>query len=449
MVGRLIRDRVFLFIYRKFIFIFIILTLNPVDVNSRSIIVDAEIDNLLKEYAIQLYEVSELSGDEIEIFIINDSSINAFVTPKGKIYINTGLLIESDFPNQVISIIAHEMGHVIHNHHITRRLESESMSKKQIIAQIIGIGAGVSGLISDTDSLKNIGTGITLGGTNVATRDFFNYSRQQEYEADMAAIRIMESAEQSSIGLVEVLNKINAQPHIYADLLNPLDLTHALPEDRINLLKIKISEQKYFKKVDSQELMHRHNLMKAKLIGYLGLRNIYPKGTIYYKYVNAISYYQKGKLDLSENKMKEIVNIEETPYFLELLAQIHRDKSEFKKSLEYIEKSLEILIERDPQIEILYADILIASNDRENILKGINILESNAYVKIMKPKIHWELSQAYYEIDNIPKADLNIAKYYSLIGDANSAKRFSERAKKGLKYSTPDWLAADDIQNIH
>ena len=67
----------------------------------------------------------------------------------------------------------------------------------------------------------------------------------------------------------------------------------------------------------------------------------------------------------------------------------------------------------------------------------------------MKPKIHWELSQAYYEIDNIPKADLNIAKYYSLIGDANSAKRFSERAKKGLKYSTPDWLAADDIQNIH
>ena len=57
--------------------------------------------------------------------------------------------------------------------------------------------------------------------------------------------------------------------------------------------------------------------------------------------------------------------------------------------------------------------------------------------------------KAYYEIDNISKADLNIAKYYSLIGDLDSAKRFSERAKQGLKYSSPDWLAADDIQNIN
>ena len=180
------------------------------DVNARSIIVDAEIDNLLNQYASELYEVSALNTEEIEIYVVLDPSINASVTPKGKIFINTGLIMESDTPNQVSSIIAHEMGHVINNHHITRRLESQIMSKNQIIAQIIGIGAGVSGALSDSNAMVDIGTGITLGGNKIATREFLKYSRQQEYEADMAAVRLMESSGQSSRGLLEVFQKIRS-----------------------------------------------------------------------------------------------------------------------------------------------------------------------------------------------------------------------------------------------
>ena len=131
-----------MFIYRKLIFYIVIIFLFSSDINARSIIVDAEIDNLLNQYASELYEVSALTAEEIEIYVVLDPSINASVTPKGKIFINTGLIMESDTPNQVSSIIAHEMGHVINNHHITRRLESQIMSKNQIIAQIIGIGAG-------------------------------------------------------------------------------------------------------------------------------------------------------------------------------------------------------------------------------------------------------------------------------------------------------------------
>lgn len=423
--------------------------MHATDTDARSIIVDAEIDNLLKQYAIKLYEVSALNTDEIEIYVVSDPSINAAVTPKGRIYINTGLIIEADTPNQVSSIIAHEMGHVINGHHITRRLESEIMSKKQIIAQIIGIGAGVSGALTDTDTLGDIGTGIALGGRKIATRDFLKYSRQQEYEADMAAVRLMESSGQSSKGIVEVFQKIKASTAIYGDELNRLDLTHDLPQERINLLKIKISEQKNFKKVDSQELIHKHNLVKAKLISYLGLRNNYKSGTIYNEYVNAIRYYQKGKLDMAESAMLDIIETEETPYFLEFLAQIYRDKSEFKKSLKYIERSISLLSAREPQIEMLYAEILINIGNTESTIKGIDMLESSTSNTLIRPRIHWHLSKAYYEIDNIPKADLNIAKYYSLIGDLESAKRFSERAKKGLEYSSPDWFAADDIQNIN
>ena len=438
-----------MFIYRKLIFYIVIIFLFSSDINARSIIVDAEIDNLLNQYASELYEVSALNTEEIEIYVVLDPSINASVTPKGKIFINTGLIMESDTPNQVSSIIAHEMGHVINNHHITRRIESQIMSKNQIIAQIIGIGAGVSGALSDSNAMVDIGTGITLGGNKIATREFLKYSRQQEYEADMAAVRLMESSGQSSKGLLEVFQKIRASSRVYGDELNRLDLTHDLPEERINLLEIKISEQKSFKKVDSQELIHKYNLVKAKLIGYLGLRDNYDVGSLYSKYINAIRYYQKGKLDLAESAMTDIIEIEESPYFFEFLAQIYRDKFEFEKSLEYIEKSINSLSIRDPQIEMLYADILINIGDTKSILKGIDILESSSINTIMRPKIHWQLSKAYYEIDNISKADLNIAKYYSLIGDLDSAKRFSERAKQGLQYSSPDWFAADDIQNIN
>ncbi|MAV99645.1 MAG: hypothetical protein CML81_07600 [Rhodobiaceae bacterium] len=217
----------------------ILLAFTTLNAKSFSIIKDAEIENLLKDYTRDLIEIS-LNNRTPNIYVISDPSINAFVTPNGNIYINVGLLYYADNPNEVVSIIAHEIGHVINNHHVTRRIELDTLNKKQSISQILGIGVGITGMMNNSDTLSNLGTGLSLGGSGIALRDYLKYSRTQEYDADMMAIRLMESIGQSSIGLISILEKINNQMQIDRSDINPLDTTHAFPRDRINLIREKI-----------------------------------------------------------------------------------------------------------------------------------------------------------------------------------------------------------------
>ena len=129
-------------------------------------------------------------------------------------------------------------------------------------------------MLTGTDALSDIGTGITLGGTDLARRDYLQHSRVQEYEADMSAISMMESIGESSNGLLQMLEKIKKKSQqVYVGDINPLELTHELPQDRIDFLKNKISKQRYYEVQDSEELIHRHNLARAKIIGYLDLPN--------------------------------------------------------------------------------------------------------------------------------------------------------------------------------
>ena len=99
------------------------------DTYSKTIVKDAEIEKLLSEYTADLHKIG-LGVTSQNIFIVSDQSINAFVTAQGNIYINTGLIYHADRPNEVKSIIAHEIGHILNNHHITRMIEYEKLPKK-------------------------------------------------------------------------------------------------------------------------------------------------------------------------------------------------------------------------------------------------------------------------------------------------------------------------------
>jgi len=424
----------------------ILLAFTTLNAKSFSIIKDAEIENLLKDYTRDLIEIS-LNNRTPNIYVISDPSINAFVTPNGNIYINVGLLYYADNPNEVVSIIAHEIGHVINNHHVTRRIELDTLNKKQSISQILGIGVGITGMMNNSDTLSNLGTGLSLGGSGIALRDYLKYSRTQEYDADMMAIRLMESIGQSSIGLISILEKINNQMQIDRSDINPLDTTHAFPRDRINLIREKIYSQKNSSVKDPNDLVIRHNLMRAKIIGYMKLPNIFATDSIHFKYQKSIRLYKNGKLDNALLILNDLNEEIESIYFTELIAQIYFEKKQYNRTLEYINKAIEY-DEKEIQFSILKAMTLLEIGGSENILESINILNShNSYIfeSNQNPQIYWHLSQAYFKIENIGLADLNIAKYYALTNQIDRAINFAERAKRNLTIYSNEWIQADDI----
>lgn len=422
------------------VFLLIFTTVNS---KSFSIIKDAEIENLLYDYTRDLIEIG-LNNRTSNIYIVSDPSINAFVVPNGDIYINVGLLYYADKPNEVISIIAHEIGHVINNHHITRSIELDNLSKKQSISQILGIGVGITGILNESDTLSNLGPSISLSGSGIAIRDFLKYSRTQEYDADMMAIKLMDSIGQSSTGLISILEKINNQMQIDRTDINPLDTTHAFPSDRINLIREKIYSQKSSSISDSKDLISRHNLMRAKIIGYMNLPNIFDSNSIYFKYQKSIRLYRNGKLDnalLILNKLNDEI---ESIYFTELMAQIYFEKKQYNKALEYINYAIDHN-KKEIQFSLLKAMILLEMEGTNNIQESIYILNNHASGSTQNPQIYWYLSQAYFKIGNIGLADLNIAKYYATTNQKDRATNFAERAKDNLTVYSSEWIQADDI----
>ena len=100
-----------------------------------SLIRDTEIENTIRDYATPLFAAAGLQPDNIRIFIVNGDDINAFVAGGQNLFLNSGLLVRSDNPNQIMGVIAHETGHIAGGH--LARLQDEL--RRASIAQILSM----------------------------------------------------------------------------------------------------------------------------------------------------------------------------------------------------------------------------------------------------------------------------------------------------------------------
>lgn len=76
---------------------------------------DAEIEALVRDYARPIFKAAGLSNAGIQIILVNDTSFNAFVAGR-RLFINTGALMQAETPNEIIGVIAHEVGHIAGGH---------------------------------------------------------------------------------------------------------------------------------------------------------------------------------------------------------------------------------------------------------------------------------------------------------------------------------------------
>ena len=83
---------------------------------AQSILRDAETESLLRDMLAPIVEASELEPGNVEIVLINDGSINAFVAGGQAIYVHSGLLGAADTANEVQGVLAHELGHITAGH---------------------------------------------------------------------------------------------------------------------------------------------------------------------------------------------------------------------------------------------------------------------------------------------------------------------------------------------
>jgi predicted Zn-dependent protease len=140
------------------------------------------------------------TGWQVEIF--QDESANAFALPGGKIGVHTGMLKIATTPDQLATVLSHEISHVTAEH-TNERLSTTTVAQSGLSAvQLLLGGSG-----AEHDQLMGLlGLGAQVGV-------LLPFNRAQESEADLLGLRLMARAGFDPRASVELWQKMerNAQ----------------------------------------------------------------------------------------------------------------------------------------------------------------------------------------------------------------------------------------------
>ena len=194
-----------------------------------SFIRDTELEDTIRGYATPIFIAASLDPSAVRIYLVNDKQINAFVGGGQNLFINTGLLMQSEDAGQVIGVIAHEGGHIAGGHLVRVQDALARGTAESILAMVLGAAAAVAGA-------PQVGAAVMSGGQNVALRNFLQYTRTQEGSADAAAMRFLDATHQSARGLLAFFEVLSSQELLVSARQDPYLRTHPLTQDRIQAL---------------------------------------------------------------------------------------------------------------------------------------------------------------------------------------------------------------------
>lgn len=160
-----------------------------------------------------------------KILLIRDRTVNAFAMPGGFFGLHLGLLAVVDTPDQLASVLAHELSHV------TQRHISRLIAQDKRITPLM-IGAMILGAVATTHS-PAAGQALMVGGQALAVQTQLNFSRGMEREADRVGFSLMQPAGFAPQGFVQMFDKLQTANRLNDNGSWPWLRSHPLTSQRI------------------------------------------------------------------------------------------------------------------------------------------------------------------------------------------------------------------------
>jgi len=429
--------------------------------HAQGIIRDAETEALLRDYAKPIFQAAGLGSQNIHIHIVNDLNFNAFVVDGHNMFMHAGTLMISKTPNQVIGVIAHECGHITGGHLAAFRSQVAKAKSASLMLQLLGLAAMAGGALAGAPGMGQAGMGAAMGGTDMAMRSLLAYRRTEESSADQAAVTFLNATKQSGRGMLESF-EILANKMRGIQGINPYLLTHPLAPQRIAQLRELVTSSPYYNNTDPPKLQLRHDLVRAKLSGFLEkpeiVFNRYPKTdtSVPATYAHAIATYRRDGIDAAMPLIDRLITAQpKWPYFYEIEGQFLFESGRGAVAIPPLRKAVE-LAPNEPLIRIMLAQALLGTEDSQYLDEAIHNLRMALARETTSATGYRQIATAYARKADLAhaagakrnymaQASLASAEAYFYEGRLSLAKQQAKRAKAGLVNGTPNWIRADDI----
>lgn len=185
---------------------------------------------LLNPITEPLFIACSSSGYEFEVYVLDDTRVNAFAIPGGIIVIHTELLKKAETPEEIAGVLAHEISHITEKHGLRQIINS------------IGIFVLVQALFGDFTGLLAI---LTQNSALLLTSKF---SRDYEREADASGFNYLVSSGIDPGGMLNFFKKLNEiqkeSEGIESESWFEFISTHPATDERIENLESQIGNLK-------------------------------------------------------------------------------------------------------------------------------------------------------------------------------------------------------------
>lgn len=419
----------------------------PIAAQDGGILRDAETEKLLQDLVDPLVVAAGMPKGSVDVVVVNDPSLNAFVATGQRIYLNSGLINAADNANQVQGVLAHELGHIVGGHSITIGQEVGRATKISILSLLLGVAAAVAGA-------GDAAMGAMALGQQVAYSGLLTYSRGQEATADAAAVSYLAKAGISGRGSLEFFGKIQnlefryGYPHdddaAYAS-------THPMSGDRIATLREDYQKDPAWDKKTDPRLEQRFQRVKGKLYGYLAK----PADTLRHypeymsgepaTYARVYAYHKDARVADAVREADALLAMEPNdPYFLEIKGQVLLESGKPLEALAPLRRATE-LTGNDPLIASTFGHALVATEDKAHLAEAETVLRAAVARDRENPFAWYELGMVYGARGDIPRAQLASAEQQIMSGSPAEAFRSANAAIGGLPKGSSDWIRAQDI----
>ena len=431
-----------------------VLTLAPLDAANAqrlSLIRDAEIESSIRAFVTPIWKAAGLNPDSVDVVIVQDNSLNAFVAGGQRIFVNTGLLMRTERPGQLIGVLAHETGHIAGGHLARQQEELRALSTLQSLETILAAGALAGSAAAGGSSGRGGPTGGSATNAPGSLVSFLQYTQTQENSADQAAITYLEKTRQSPKGSVEFLRILAQRERMLLGRRDTYLTTHPLTQDRIAAYEEAAARSPYANTPDSQRFIDLHGRLVAKLMGFIAPDQAlqqFREGdpSVIARYARAIALYRKGALGSAlltlDGLLKEYPN---DPYFHELRGQALFENGRAVEAVPSYRRAVQLL-PGTPLVKMDYARALLETTRPEDDREAIRNLEIASQTETESFELWRLMSVGYARLNNHGMTSLARAEMAILQGRRSEAQAHAATAERQLTQGSPAWQRAQDIK---
>lgn len=347
---------------------------------------EPDLHNYITTIGQEVLDVAGVQFFNYHFYIVESSQFNAFAAPSGLIFFYTKLIESMNSEDELVSVMAHEVGHVVRRHLASRMQKGKVINIASLGAALAAIALGGGGAAAQ---------GLLAGSLAAGQSAQLHFSRQDEIEADLLAYQWMQDMQRDTVGQKRMLQTMRRITRYRTGQIPQYLLTHPDPEARLDYVESLIAaDDDYRAKNDEQR-------------NFDFLRFKYRILSLTQKSSTARGYLAS---ELSDPRATEF----ERNMALYGLSQIDKRTNNYEQSLARIDE----VIASFPDKQILRVDKAVILSDQGQYLEARLLLEqvrrrepNNSYVLYNLGKVAAKLGDTDLAVDLFKEVAYNIPEF--------------------------------------